>query len=141
MNIDCCKAYDKEYGRAIENDWYNRDNMCPIWNPGSVTHPSYWEYFKPSQHPDQLKWDKAISAAKKMTPSEFFESSVRAGIHNPDGTLTEMYREPAKVEFKNIDVRYQIEDVYGVFRDPPSRYPTLDGLAFKEWEAKHANKN
>lgn len=33
-----------------------------------------------------------VEFARRLSPQQVFEGSVRAGIHNPDGTLTEWYR-------------------------------------------------
>lgn len=38
--------------------------------------------------------DEFMTRLIRMTPEEVFQTSVRAGIHNPDGSLTEPYAEP-----------------------------------------------
>lgn len=35
--------------------------------------------------------ERLMKRLAKMTPAEIFQTSVDAGIHNPDGTLTKHY--------------------------------------------------
>lgn len=53
----------------------------------------YWKTFEPPPSPHQPAFDAALLKLKSMTPQEVFQSSVDAGVHNPDGTLTEHYRD------------------------------------------------
>ena len=48
--------------------------------------------FKPSPHINEEVHRKIMTKLKKMTPEEIFQSSVRSGIHNPEGDLTEQYK-------------------------------------------------
>ena len=52
---------------------------------------SYWATFQPTKLPEQEKIDAVLRALRAMTPEEIHESSVRSGIHNPDGSLTKAY--------------------------------------------------
>ena len=36
--------------------------------------------------------EKLVAALRKMSAQEIFNLSVKAGVHNPDGSLTESYR-------------------------------------------------
>lgn len=51
-----------------------------------------WKGFEPPALPEADKVRAAVERARSMTPKEVLAVSVRAGIHNPDGTLTEKYR-------------------------------------------------
>lgn len=61
--------------------------------------PRGGESFKPSQN--DFDWlgtgigaeahERVMARLTKMTPAEIFQTSVDAGIHNPDGTLTKHY--------------------------------------------------
>lgn len=52
----------------------------------------YWAHFEPPALPEEQQLRAAVERAAKMAPHQVFESSVKAGIHNPDGTLTEHYQ-------------------------------------------------
>ena len=43
---------------------------------------------------DKLIHEKIMEKLSKMTPREIFDSSVRAGIHRPNGELTANYKDP-----------------------------------------------
>ncbi len=62
----------------------------------SVTPAERWAAFQPPPLAQQPSIDAAIAKLNAMTPKEVFESSVRAGIHNPDGTLDAHYHDPVK---------------------------------------------
>lgn len=57
--------------------------------PGAV---SAWRDFEPPALPEADKLRAAIARARSLTPKEVLAISVRAGIHNEDGSLTEKYR-------------------------------------------------
>lgn len=44
--------------------------------------------------PDAAVHERLLKALKKMTAEEIFETSIRAGIHRRDGSLTKAYRTP-----------------------------------------------
>lgn len=53
---------------------------------------SRWAGFQPPPLPEADKLRSAVEAARKLTPREVMQVSIKAGIHNPDGTLTSKYR-------------------------------------------------
>lgn len=50
--------------------------------------------FKPPELPEEALLRAAHERLKRMSREEFLEITVAAGIHNPDGTLTERYTDP-----------------------------------------------
>lgn len=50
-----------------------------------------WSKFEPPPIPQADAHAAALRAVKKMTPAQVLESSVRAGIHRRDGSLTKRY--------------------------------------------------
>lgn len=42
---------------------------------------------------EQARFERALTRLRSMTPDQVFQQSVKAGIHNPDGTLTKHYRD------------------------------------------------
>ena len=48
--------------------------------------------FVPPPHINAKAHAKVMEMVKNMTPDEFFELAVEAGIYTPDGKLTEHYR-------------------------------------------------
>jgi hypothetical protein len=48
--------------------------------------------------PHAAELQRAVERVKSMTPGEVFQASVDAGIHNPDGTLTDEYKPPNEPE-------------------------------------------
>jgi hypothetical protein len=50
-----------------------------------------WSKFAPPPIPQADAHAAALRAVRKMTPEQVLESSVRAGIHRPDGSLTKRY--------------------------------------------------
>jgi len=64
--------------------------------------------------PPTAEWrERLVAAAKKLTPQEVMGISVRAGIHNPDGTLTEKYGGPTPdgdERFRAIEEVLRISD-------------------------------
>ncbi len=66
---------------------------CPrVLHQQPMTPREIWSTYSPPELPEAAKLRAAIERLKKMSPDEVFETSVRAGIHNPDGTLTPQYR-------------------------------------------------
>lgn len=58
----------------------------------------YWATYKPPELPEAEQFRQALERVRRMTPEEIFQSSVDVGIHNPDGTLTEHYRDEQVVD-------------------------------------------
>ncbi len=50
-----------------------------------------WKGFAPPPRPEAERLRRASEAAMALTPEQVLEASVKAGIHNPDGTLTRKY--------------------------------------------------
>jgi hypothetical protein len=46
----------------------------------------------PPPHRDVEAHERLMEYLEQMTPDEFFQSLVRAGIYTPEGELTEHYR-------------------------------------------------
>ncbi len=110
-------------------------------------------------HDQFEKLKRAVEEARKLTPKEVLAISIRAGIHNEDGSLTEMYREPLYFEatcpkgpamfpvpfvsvhsvgmsgiYTSNDNVTLIQDVYGNWIKKLPNGPTLDGLPVELWE-------
>jgi hypothetical protein len=60
--------------------------------PAHAAPASRWSEFQPPPLPEADKLRSAVEAARKLTPREVLQVSIKAGIHNADGTLTEKYR-------------------------------------------------
>lgn len=45
---------------------------------------------------ESYNFAEAVNAAQQLTPQQVLDISINAGIHNPDGTLTEKYQESKK---------------------------------------------
>jgi hypothetical protein len=59
----------------------------------------YYDSYGNKLDPDSIKRRAVFRIIERLTPEEFLESLVRAGICYPDGSLTEPYRsdgEPSK---------------------------------------------
>ena len=50
-----------------------------------------WEDFEVTPIENAEAHEAALEIVKKMTPQEVLDSSVKVGIHNPDGSLTKEY--------------------------------------------------
>ena len=44
------------------------------------------------QTDEQVRFEKALELVRRMSADEVFQQSVQAGVHNPDGTLTDPYK-------------------------------------------------
>jgi hypothetical protein len=110
------------------------ESDIPLYNPPrTASETTYATYARVSaSSSDMERLNRAVERATLLTPEEVFAISVRTGIHNLDGSLTEMYREPGQ--------SVMIEDVYGKVVPAPPNYPTLDGLSFEEWDKKHTKQ-
>jgi hypothetical protein len=49
------------------------------------------ERFKARAAAGEALGPEIVELARRLTPDEVFALSVKAGIHNPDGTLTERF--------------------------------------------------
>jgi hypothetical protein len=58
----------------------------------SKTAATFWATFKPPPLREAAALKAAVDAARRLSPAEVLRISIDAGIHNPDGTLTEKYR-------------------------------------------------
>ena len=54
----------------------------------------YWSKWVPPPHPTAESHKVAMKRLRNMTPEELLQTSVDAGVHNPDGTLTDKYKDP-----------------------------------------------
>ncbi|MEO8903848.1 MAG: hypothetical protein ABI488_16165 [Polyangiaceae bacterium] len=59
----------------------------------SITPAERWAAFQPPRLPEADRLDAAIARLSHMTPEQLFQTSVHAGVHQADGTLTEDYRD------------------------------------------------
>jgi hypothetical protein len=53
---------------------------------------SRWAGFHPPQLAEADKLKAAVEAARQLSPRQVLQVSIDAGIHNPDGTLSNKYR-------------------------------------------------
>ena len=62
-------------------------------NGRSITPTERWAAFQPPRLPEADRIEAAIARLSHMTPEQVFQTSVHAGVHQPDGTLAEEYRD------------------------------------------------
>lgn len=61
-------------------------------DPNSSSAAKRWQGYQPPELPNAEAYRRALARVRSMTPQQVFESSVRAGIHNSDGTLSDEYK-------------------------------------------------
>ena len=62
-------------------------------NGRSTTPAERWAAFQPPRLPEADRIEAAIERLSHMTPEQVFQTSVHAGVHQADGTLSEAYRD------------------------------------------------
>lgn len=83
--------------RAFDEEGLNPHELARRMN-ASRTSVNRWRNGRNFPHPslrwmvrESLEHMRIVEKVRRMTPAEIFAISVSAGIHNPDGTLTEQY--------------------------------------------------
>jgi len=68
--------------------------MSRTVQPGRKLTPqeNLWVGAELRQTEEQARFERALSRLRSMTAEQVFQTSVDAGVHNADGTLTEHYR-------------------------------------------------
>jgi transcriptional regulator with XRE-family HTH domain len=83
--------------KAFDEDGLNPNDLARRMNM-SRTSMNRWRNGRNFPHPslrwmvrESLEQMLIVDKIRRMTPDEIFACSVRAGVHNPGGTLTEQY--------------------------------------------------
>lgn len=75
---------------------------------------------------------EAMDRIRNMTSAEFRETSIRAGIHYPDGTLTPEYGGELKAEYEPTNAR--VTDEQFLARQAADRKSSRDAWERRDYE-------